>query len=156
MRIKRAPDIRSSEITDEKIYLTRREFIQTATGTAAAGATVLAEGGAVLEAATQPAPHGRKFDNVGKSRLSVSAAADKLNTWEQITTYNNYYEFGTDKDSPSQYAKSLRTEPWKVVVEGECHKPAAYNLEDILKGQMLEERIYRFGASKPGRWSFPG
>jgi sulfoxide reductase catalytic subunit YedY len=143
MLIKGPSDIRSSEITDKKLYLNRREFLQTATGAAAAGAAVIAGAGAVLEAAGQPAPHGRKLDNVRKSPLSVSAADDKLNTWEQITTYNNYYEFGTDKDSPSEYAKSLKTEPWKVVVDGECNKPAAYNLEDILKGQTLEERIYR-------------
>src|ERR1700730_6714430 len=142
MLIKRASDIRSSEITDKKLYLNRREFLQTA-GAAAAGAAVLAGAGRVLGAAGQPAPHGRKLDNVRKSPLSVSAADDKVNTWEQITTYNNYYEFGTDKDSPSEYAKSLKTEPWKVVVDGECSKPAAYNLEDILKGQTLEERIYR-------------
>jgi len=143
MLIKRPSDIRSSEITDRKLYLNRREFIQTATGAAAAGAAVLAGAGAVLEAAAQPAPHGRKLDNVRKSPLSVSAADEKVNTWEQITTYNNYYEFGTDKDSPSQYAKSLKTEPWKIVVDGECNKPASYDLEDILKGQVLEERIYR-------------
>jgi sulfoxide reductase catalytic subunit YedY len=143
MLIKRPSGIRSSEITDKKLYLNRREFLQTATGAAAAGAAVLAGASVVLEAAGQPAPHGRKLENVRKSPLSVSAADDKLNTWEQITTYNNYYEFGTDKDSPSEYAKSLKTEPWKVVVDGECNKPAAYNLEDILKGQTLEERIYR-------------
>jgi sulfoxide reductase catalytic subunit YedY len=143
MLIKRPSGIRGSEITDKKLYLNRREFLQTATGAAAAGAAVLAGAGVVLEAAGQPAPHGRKLDNVRKSPLSVSAADDKVNTWEQITTYNNYYEFGTDKDSPSEYAKSLKTEPWKVVVDGECNKPAAYNLEDILKGQTLEERIYR-------------
>src|SRR6202166_5234669 len=143
MLIKRPSDVRSSEITDKKLYLNRREFVRTATGAAAAAAAVLAGAGVVLEAAAQPAPHGRKFDNVRKSPLSVSAADDKVNTWEQITTYNNYYEFGTDKDSPSQYAKSLKTEPWKVVVDGECGKPAAYNLEDILKAKALEARIYR-------------
>src|SRR5580704_14956067 len=131
MLIKPPSDIRSSEITDKKLYLNRREFIQTAAGAGAAGAAVLAGAGVVLEAAAQPAPHGRKFDNVRKSPLSVSAADDKLNTWEQITTYNNYYEFGTDKDSPSQYAKSLKTKPWKIAVDGECGKPAAYNLDDI-------------------------
>jgi len=95
---------------------------------------------AVLEAAT-PAPHGEKLENVKPS--SLSAADEKLNTWEQITTYNNFYEFGTDKESPSLYAKSLKTEPWKIVVEGECAKPAAYTIEDVMKGQALEERIYR-------------
>ena len=68
---------------------------------------------------------------------------EKPNSWEQITTYNNYYEFGADKDSPAIYANTLKTEPWKVVVEGECAKPRLYALEDILKGQTLEDRIYR-------------
>ena len=78
MLIKRPSDIRGSEITDQKLYLNRREFLQTATGAAAAGAAVLAGAGVVLEAAGQPAPHGRKLDNVRKSPLSVSAADDKV------------------------------------------------------------------------------
>src|SRR6202045_4625644 len=142
MLIKRPSDIRSSEITDKKLYLNRREFLQTA-GAAAAGAAVLAGAGVELEAAGQPAPHGRKLENVRKSPLSVSAADDKVNTWEQITTYNNYYEFGTDKDSPAYYAKRMKVAPWSVAVEGEVAKPAVWHLEDILKGQTLEDRIYR-------------
>jgi sulfoxide reductase catalytic subunit YedY len=142
MLIKPASDLRSSEITDQKLYVNRREFIRAASGTAAAaaGVGIFGAAGAVLEAAT-PAPHGKKFENVKPSPLS--ATDEKLNSWEQITTYNNFYEFGTDKDSPSLYAKSLNTEPWKIVVEGECAKPAAYTFEDVLKGQALEERIYR-------------
>ena len=143
MLIKRPSDLRSSEITDQKLYLNRRQFLQTATGVAAAGAAVVAGGGAILNAAGQPAPHGRKLEGVQKSPLSAAVGDERVNSWEQITTYNNYYEFGTDKESPSMYAKSLKTEPWKVKIDGECAKPADYNLEDILKGQTLEERIYR-------------
>ena len=142
MLIKRPPDIRSSEITDKKLYVDRREFIRAAAiaAGAAAGAGAFALADSTLLAA-EPAPHGRKLADVQKSALSTTD--EKVSTWEQITTYNNFYEFGTDKESPSIYAKSLRTEPWRVVVEGECAKPATYNLEDILKGQTLEERIYR-------------
>ncbi|MGE3511128.1 MAG: protein-methionine-sulfoxide reductase catalytic subunit MsrP [Vicinamibacterales bacterium] len=142
MLIKPAPDVRSSEITDKSLYVNRRDFLRTAGGAAAAVATGagVVGAGAVLEAA-QPAPHGRKFDNVQKSQFSLTD--EKWNTWEQITTYNNFYEFGTDKESPSLYAKNLKTEPWKVVIEGECAKPAAYQLEDLLKGMTLEERVYR-------------
>ncbi len=143
MLIKQAPDIRSSEITDKKLYVNRREFMRSATVAAAAAATgagVLAGTSASLEAAA-PAPHGRKLENVQKSPLSLTD--EKPNSWDQITTYNNFYEFGTDKESPSLYAKALKTEPWKVVIEGECAKPAAYQLEDLLKGVTLEERIYR-------------
>jgi sulfoxide reductase catalytic subunit YedY len=138
MLIKQAPDIRSSEITDKKLYLNRREFLRTA---GAAAAALGVAGVTSADLAAQPAaPHGRKLTTVPSP---LSTTGEKLNTWEQITTYNNYYEFGTDKDSPAIYAKSLKTEPWSVTVEGECAKKGVMNLEDILKGQTLEERVYR-------------
>ena len=139
MLIKPSADIRSSEITDKKLYLNRREFLRATTGTAAAVATGVLGAEAFLQAAT-PAPHGRKLENVQKSPLSTD---EKPNKWEDITTYNNYYEFGTDKDSPSMLARTLKTEPRTVTVEGECAKKAAWHLEDVLKGQTLEDRIYR-------------
>ncbi|MBI3493788.1 MAG: protein-methionine-sulfoxide reductase catalytic subunit MsrP [Acidobacteria bacterium] len=139
MLIKKPTDIRSSEITDKKLYFNSREFIQAATGTAAAAAAGVLGSEALLHAAT-PAPHGRKLDNVKKSPLS---ADERTNKWEEITTYNNYYEFGTDKDEPSMLARNFKPEPWTVTVEGECNNKAAWHLEDILKGQTLEERIYR-------------
>jgi methionine sulfoxide reductase catalytic subunit len=139
MLIKHASDIRSSEITDKKLYLNRREFIRSTAGTALAVAAGSIGGEALLHAAP-PAPHGRKLENIKKSPLS---ADEKANTWEQITTYNNYYEFGIDKDSPATTSGSLKTAPWSVVVDGECNKKATWNLEDILKGQTLEDRIYR-------------
>jgi sulfoxide reductase catalytic subunit YedY len=142
MLIKPPPDIRSSEITDKKVYLNRRAFIQAATGTAVAAAAGILGSEATLHAAP-PAPHGRKLENVKKSTLSLDEKTETPNKWEQITTYNNYYEFGTDKDSPSMFARNLKPEPWTVAVEGECNKKAAWHLEDMLKGQTLEERIYR-------------
>ena len=139
MLIKRQADIPSSEITDKKLYLNRREFIRTTTGTAAAVATGVLGAEAFLHAAT-PAPHGRKLENVKKSAFSTD---EKPNRWEEITTYNNYYEFGVDKDQPSMFARNLKPEPWTVTVEGECNKKGPMNLEDVLKGKTLEERIYR-------------
>ena len=139
MLIRPASDIRSSEITDKKLYLNRRDFIRATTGTAVAAATGVLGAEAFLQAAS-PAPHGRKLENVKKSPLSSD---EKVNSWDQITTYNNYYEFGIDKDSPSMTAGSLKTQPWTVVVDGECNRKATWNLEDILKGQTLEDRIYR-------------
>jgi len=141
MLIKAAPDIRSSEITDRRLYVSRREFIRAAAaGTAAAAAgAVFAGSEAELRAAT-PASHGRKLENVGKSPLSTD---EKLNTWEQITTYNNYYEFGVDKDAPSELARGFKTEPWTITVDGECARKGTFHLEDVLKGQALEERVYR-------------
>ncbi|MBW8861538.1 MAG: protein-methionine-sulfoxide reductase catalytic subunit MsrP [Acidobacteria bacterium] len=147
MLIKRASDIRSSDITDQKLYLNRREFIRAATGTAAAVATGLALGDAWVEAAT-PAAHGRKLEGVKKSPFSTD---EKQNKWEEITTYNNYYEFGVDKDSPSMLARNFKTDPWTVTVDGECAKKGPMNLEDVLKGETLEERVYRHRCVE--RWS---
>ena len=76
-------------------------------------------------------------------RSSLSTT-EKPNTWEQVTTYNNFYEFGTDKSDPAVYAPKYRPrQPWTVTIEGECANPGKLNLEDILKGETLEDRIYR-------------
>jgi methionine sulfoxide reductase catalytic subunit len=140
MLIKRPSDVRSSEITTKSEYLNRREFLKAGGALAAAagvaGAGIL--GGVALDA--QEAPHGAKLPNVKPSSFSTT---EKPSTWRQITTYNNYYEFGIDKESPAMLAKSLITANWKVAIDGECNKKATLNLEDILKGETLEDRIYR-------------
>jgi sulfoxide reductase catalytic subunit YedY len=141
MVIKRASDIASSEITSKAEYLNRREFLRAA-GVAGAAAALAAGGLATGEVSlqAQEAPHGRKFDGVKSSPLSTDA---KPNSWKDITTYNNYYEFGTNKDDPAANARNFKTVPWTVTVDGECNKKAAWHLEDILKGQTLEDRVYR-------------
>jgi sulfoxide reductase catalytic subunit YedY len=136
MLIKRPADIKSSEITDKKVYLNRRQFIRAAatTGVAAAGALGIDR----VVSAQQPAVHGRKLVTT-KSPLSTT---ETPNTWDHITTYNNYYEFGTDKGEPAIYARSFKApEPWTVTIDGECAKKGPMNLEDILKGVTLEDRI---------------
>src|SRR2546426_4116214 len=140
MLIKRAPDIPSSEITDKKLYINRRAFMRAAVGTAATAAAGLLGTQTVEAQRAQPAPHGRQLENIKSSPFSTT---EPKNPWLQITTYNNFLEFGPNKESAAIYAKSLKTAPWSVAVEGECHKPAVWSLEDILKGQTLEERIYR-------------
>ncbi len=77
---------------------------------------------------------------------AARAAEDTLepNVWEDITQYNNYYEFGTGKEDPAEYAGALTTKPWTVKIDGMVDKPADYALEDILKAMTIEERIYRF------------
>jgi sulfoxide reductase catalytic subunit YedY len=147
MLIKRAADIRSSEITDKQLYCNRREFLEAATGTVALTAASLVGGAAPLQAAT-PARHGRTLEDVRKSALSTN---EKPNTWEQITTYNNFYEFGTSYDSAATFAHTLRPEPWTITVDGECNKRGVMNLEDVLKGRTLEERVYRHRCVE--RWS---
>ena len=139
MLIKRPADIRSSEITDKKVYVNRREFIRAATGTALVTATGALASEALLQA--QAAPHGRKL-TTAKSPLSTT---ETPNTWEHLTTYNNFYELEPGAgDGPARQAKFFKVaEPWMVSVEGECTKGGRMNLEDILKGETLEDRIYR-------------
>src|SRR5262245_57261899 len=138
MLIRRPGDIPSSEITDRKVYLNRRAFMRQAAGTAAAVATGVI--GTEIVEAQRPAVHGRKLDNLKPSPFSTT---EKLNTWDHITTYNNFLEFGSDKADASIEASRMKITPWTVSVEGECAKPGVMNLEDILKGKTLEERIYR-------------
>jgi sulfoxide reductase catalytic subunit YedY len=128
------PKIPSSEITSPQVYLNRRAFMQ---GLVAAGGTLLAGD---VAAAQEPARHGAKLKTV-PSRFSTT---EKPNTWEHITTYNNFYEFGTDKSDPAIWAPRWRMpDPWRIDIDGEVAKPGRLNLEDILKGETFEDRIYR-------------
>jgi sulfoxide reductase catalytic subunit YedY len=146
MIIRRAPHIPSSEITDERIYRGRREFMRLAGGAALAGAagSLAAACGGVSDAAEAAA----RGEPAAQSPLAnvkpkVVSTDEKLNTFEQITSYNNFFEFGTGKNDPQRYAGSLKTSPWTVKIDGLCQKPASYHLEDLIKPHQLEERIYR-------------
>jgi len=133
MVIKHAPDIRSSEITPKSVYLRRREFL------VASGAALVAAGcGSLFDEVS--AQGGVPLPNVKKSPLSTT---EKQNSFSDITSYNNFYEFGTSKGDPSENARSFRTKPWSLAIEGEVAKPASYNLEDFIKPYALEERVYR-------------
>jgi sulfoxide reductase catalytic subunit YedY len=134
MLIRTAADIPSSEITDHTLYVRRREFLK-AWGLAAAG---VAAGGLDLDAQTQKRP--ASLPGVVKGPFGTTEA---LTPYESVTTYNNFYEFGTDKASPAQTAGSLRTRPWTVQVDGECNNPASYAIDDLIKPHALEERVYR-------------
>ncbi|HYV64977.1 MAG TPA: protein-methionine-sulfoxide reductase catalytic subunit MsrP [Myxococcales bacterium] len=125
--------VRSSEITPRSLYLRRREFL--ALGAAGAGALLLPRSGH----AAAEAPHGRKLEGVKPGQPSTD---EKKNSLEEITHYNNFYEFGTDKDDPARHASKLQTRPWTVKVEGECKSPKTFDVDDLLKFP-LEERVYR-------------
>jgi methionine sulfoxide reductase catalytic subunit len=136
MLIKKAPDIRSSEITPRNLYLRRREFIQ-----ASAVALVGAGMGSLACGSAQAQGGGlAKLPNVKKSSFSTT---EKPNSYDDITSYNNFYEFGTDKSDPKANSRSFNPRPWSLAVEGEVAKPAKYSLEDFIKPHALEERIYR-------------
>jgi sulfoxide reductase catalytic subunit YedY len=136
MLIRKTPDIRPSEITGESVYVNRREFLRLA----GLAATVGLVGTACNAEGNSQATTGSELGPLIKSHLSTSEAA---NSWEDVTTYNNFYEFGTGKADPARHAQEFVTTPWQVTVSGECDKPGRYDLEDILKPHALEERIYR-------------
>jgi sulfoxide reductase catalytic subunit YedY len=143
MLIRRAADIGSSEITDEQVYLRRREFIRLA-GAAAITGAVGALTGACGDSPAAAAIAGTGAQSpLGDVKPKVVSTDETPNKFEDITSYNNFYEFGTGKNDPQRYGGSLKTSPWTVKIDGLCAKPASYQIEDLFKLQQLEERIYR-------------
>jgi len=124
MLIRKSGEIPYSEVTPKPLYLSRRDLLL---GLPAAFPASRAQAGAGL-------------GNLVKSSLSTS---ETPNSVRDVTTYNNFYEFGTSKDQPAQLAKNFKTNPWVVSVEGEVAKPRKFSVEEILKLAPLEERIYR-------------
>jgi methionine sulfoxide reductase catalytic subunit len=140
IKIKTLADIPSSEITPEHIYRSRREFMKVA----AAGAVGAVTGVMLSDTACAQAPTGlAALSGKPNPNFVVDEKSDPLNTYEQITTYNNYYEFGTRKNQPAQYAHTLRVKPWTVKVDGLVSKPGDYGVEDLVNFNQLEERVYR-------------
>ena len=113
-------DLKQSEVTDEQVFVNRRHLLAGLAGIGLAGGL--------------------------PSALSAAQRAEELvpNEWEDITSYNNFYEFGTGKSDPAKYAGALTTAPWSVEINGLVDRPAVYHLEDILQKMAIEERIYRF------------
>jgi sulfoxide reductase catalytic subunit YedY len=133
MLIKNAADIPSSEITPEKLSHTRRDFLKTASSVLGVSAF-----GTILPACGEAAP--LQQPTLKPSKYDVT---EKLTPERDVTGYNNYYEFGTDKEAPVVYAKNFQTSPWTIEVTGMVKKPAKYAIEDLLKGVTMEDRIYR-------------
>lgn len=118
-----------SEITSFSSYLDRRNFIKGALATSLTASI----------SSSSLANHESNMENLS-NKLDAN---DKLNTFEEITNYNNFYEFGTDKADPTKYSNNFKPFPWSIRIEGLVEKPTTYDLEDILKGITLEDRIYR-------------
>ena len=143
MLIRRPSDIPSSEITPEAVYRNRREFMRGALGLAALGlsGTGLAEPAHVTDESVKgPAWLEGKIRSANTENTKSS---DILTPYQHVTGYNNFYEFGYDKTDPAKYADALRPHPWQVEIAGAVAKPGVYNLEDLLKGLDLQERVYR-------------
>ena len=137
MLVQRRNNILSSEITDERTYLNRRQFIQGTSG-AALG---LATGAFALSSATNLRAGSQ--ETISDIQTSAFSTNEQPNSFSDITSYNNFYEFGLDKGDPARHAHELTVKPWSVKVEGHVNKAAEYDLEDLLKGITFEERIYR-------------
>lgn len=140
MLIKKPSDIPSSEITSKSQYLNRRTFL--AGAAAVGGAAAIAGAAGLVGSAAMPerAFANEKIPNVVKSQFSTT---EKQTPFKDITNYNNYYEFSTDKYQPAGLSKNFRTRPWTVKIDGDVQKPKTLDIDTLLKLAPQEERIYR-------------
>lgn len=136
MFIKKRPSwaLSHSDVTPESVYLNRRQFMA-GTIAVAAGLSVPS----LTSSAARPVP-GEALNYVAMPGFSTD---EEKTPYDDVTRYNNFYEFGTGKGDPARYADEMSVTPWSVVVEGECDKPGTYALEDLLKPHEYQERIYR-------------
>ena len=138
MLIKKPDDIRPSEITPQWVYTNRRKFLGGALGLAAGAAAVEA-----LKKIIWPPDHvwaGNKLNVAAKSPFSTT---EPVTSYDNVTHYNNFYEFGTGKEDPAKNAQNFRTSPWSVKVDGLVEKPRTFSVEELQQLAPLEERIYR-------------
>ncbi len=144
MLIKRPNDIQPSEITPRSVFRERRRFMSDTAGLATAamfgGALSLLGSRRAAALAVDPDAKGPKLEGIVESDYRTD---EELTPYSDITSYNNFYEFGTDKRDPARHSDKFTPLPWKVKVLGECEKPGEYDYDDIVKPHRLEERIYR-------------
>ena len=133
--------IPASEITPREVHDARRDWLKTA---GALGLTGIGLSGLSAGVQAQTAGPGKLAKLPGaKSAVAGATVMEKLTAYKDVTSYNNFYEFGTDKSDPAENAHTLKPRPWSVVIEGECAKPGRFGLEDLLKVAPMEERVYR-------------
>jgi sulfoxide reductase catalytic subunit YedY len=128
MLIRKPAELRYSDVTPKPLYVNRRHFL--------AGSVALGALGALASTS-----RGAKLEDVKKSSYNVGD--EKITPAQAVTHYNNYYEFGTDKEDPAKNAQNFRTSPWTLKVEGEVAKPLTFDRDSLMKIAPLEERIYR-------------
>lgn len=136
MLIKRPNDILASEITPQDVYLNRREFIQQL------GLTALAAG-ALLHGQDAQAANQAPRAKIAGVQKTAFGSDEKLTSYDDVTTYNNFYEFGTSKSEPAKLSNLFKPRPWTVQIEGEVKQTKTIGIDDLMKLAPLEERIYR-------------
>jgi sulfoxide reductase catalytic subunit YedY len=146
MLIRKTPDLTYADVTPKSVYLDRRKFLQ-AMGIVGAAA-VAGKGLFDLAVPPQTAFAATQLTGLIKSPFSTT---EKQNSLNDVTHYNNFYEFGTEKGDPAKNSQNFKTSPWTVSVEGEVGKPRKFTMDEILKLAPLEERIYRHRCVE--RWS---
>lgn len=135
MLLKKANDIKSSEITDKKLYMNRRKFF--------AGSAALAASGLINPSLFRKS-EGKSQEKLKVAKRGEYTVPEKLTPYEEATSYTNFYEFSTGKRSVKELSQSLRTRPWTVSVEGNVKNPRKYNIEELILMFPLEERVYRW------------
>jgi sulfoxide reductase catalytic subunit YedY len=133
-------DIKSSEITPKALFDDRRRFLKTAAinGVGFVAGTMIAPSSFANEG------QDKKLRDILPSKWTKESVGEKLTDYKSVTSYNNFYEFGTGKEDPLIYAKNFKPKPWSVVVDGEVDKPGNYSYEDLVNPHKLEDRVYRF------------
>ena len=138
MLIKKADDIRSSEITPKDLYLNRRKFLAGATMAGAAAAAGLG-----LKELLKPSSTVQAGEKINGIQMSPFSTTEKVTPYNDVTHYNNYYEFSTEKEEPAELAKNFKTRPWTVTIDGDVTKKQVLDVDSIMKFATPEERIYR-------------
>ena len=144
MLIKKPDDIKTSEITDRKVYLSRRNFLRGAALAASTFATGLVYKRLLAPEAEVATPAGRAGPGSQSAPKQWGLPGEEATSFQDVTHYNNFYEFGTDKYSPARRAQSLVTKPWTVSVEGLVNRPKVYDIDELTRLFTPEDRIYRF------------
>ena len=139
IKMTKASDIKSSEITPKEVFDDRRRFLKTA---ALAGLGFAA--GSIAPSSFANEGRRKKLIGIEPSKWTQKSVGEKLTDYESVTSYNNFYEFGTGKQDPLTYAKDFNPKPWSVVVDGEVENPGTYSYEDLVNPHTLEDRVYRF------------
>jgi methionine sulfoxide reductase catalytic subunit len=132
MLIKKPEDLRYSDITPKSLYLNRRNFLAGIPAAVLAGSQLLS-----------PSRRALAVTKLSSTKSPLSTTGERVNPVDDVTHYNNYYEFGTGKEEPADRAKNFKTSPWTVSVEGEVGKPRKYSIDELMKIAPQEERVYR-------------